>query len=268
MYFVLSKTVGELLTPSTFIVVLALIGILLVLCRLRVLGSRLLILSAILLVLCGLSPIGFWLLDPLESRFPVWDGSQGSPTGVIVLGGSIDADLSYARGVAVFPTGADRLIAAAELARRYPAIPVIFTGGSANLTNGAREADFAADVFSRLGLPMDRVTIERESRNTFENASFTKAIALPRPGDRWLLVTSAYHMPRSVALFRAAGFSVEPYPVDWLTPGSSGSDLTDRPLYGLRRTDRGFHEWLGLLADWMSGRSKELLPSYHPPESN
>ncbi|WP_426614764.1 YdcF family protein [Bradyrhizobium sp. McL0616] len=267
MYFILSKTVGELLTPSTFIVALALVGLLLIVCRLPVLGGRTLVVSSLLLVLCGVSPLGLWLLEPLENRLPSWDETRGDPTGVILLGGSIDADLSSARGAAVFPTGADRLVAAAELARRYPNIPVIFTGGSANLTNGAREADFAAGVFARLGLPNDRIIIERESRNTFENAEFTKAIALPKPGDRWLLVTSAYHMPRSVALFRAAGFSVEPYPVDWLTPGSSGGFWIDRPFYGLRRTDRGIHEWLGLLADWISGRSKVLLPAYRP-ESN
>lgn len=268
MYFILSKTVGELLVPSSFIVALALVGLLLILCRLTILGGRLLVVSSILLVLCCLSPLGYWLLEPLENRFPSWDGSRGDPAGVIVLGGSIDADLSAARGMAVFPTGADRLIAAAELARRYPNIPVIFTGGSANLNDGAREADFAAGVFARLGLPNDRITIERESRNTFENAKFTRAIALPKPGDHWLLVTSAYHMPRSVALFLAAGFSVEPYPVDWLTSGSSGRFSIDRPFNGLRRTDRGFHEWVGLLADWMSGRSKKLLPAYRPPENN
>lgn len=254
MYFVLAKTLGELLTPSTSIVALALVGLLLIACRLTTLGRRLLVVSAVLLVICGLSPVGFWLLNPLESRFPVWDGSEGNPAGVIVLGGSIDADLSSARGLAVFPTGADRLIAAAELARRYPNIPVIYTGGSAILGGGAREADFAEDIFQRLGLPKGRVTMERNSRNTFENASFTKAIASPKPGDHWLLVTSAYHMPRSIRLFRSAGFSVEPYPVDWLTPGDSGSWI-DRPFLGLRRTDVAFHEWLGLAADWILRRS-------------
>jgi uncharacterized SAM-binding protein YcdF (DUF218 family) len=253
-----------LLTPSTFIVALALIGLLLILCHFTIIGTRLLVASAIILVICGLSPVGFWLLNPLESRFPVWDPSRGNPAGVIVLGGSIDADLSSARGMAVFPTGADRLIAAAELARSYPNIPIIFTGGSPDLDAGAREADFAEDIFERLGLPKGRVIMERNSRNTIENASFTKAIASPKPGDHWLLVTSAYHMPRSIGVFRTAGFSVEPYPVDWLTPGASRFWI-DRPFLGLRRTDLGFHEWLGLFADWILGRSKELLPSYDPP---
>ncbi|MCK1305741.1 YdcF family protein [Bradyrhizobium sp. 45] len=268
MYFFLSKTVGELLTPSTFIVAIASAGLLLIVCRWSVLGGRLLVLSSILLVLCGLSPLGYWLLQPLESRFPDWDESRGSPAGVIVLGGSIDPALSAARGAAVFPAGADRLVAAAELGRRYPNIPIIFTGGSANLTDGAREADFAVGIFARLGLPTERIVIERESRNTFENAKLVKAITVPKPGEHWLLVTSAYHMPRAVASFRAAGFFVEPYPVDWLTPGLAHGNLIDRPFYGLRRTDRGLHEWVGLFADWVSGRNKELFPAYHPSEIN
>ncbi|MGX4770624.1 YdcF family protein [Bradyrhizobium guangdongense] len=268
MYFFLSKTIGALLIPSTFIVALGLTGLVLIVCRLPNWGTRLLQLSSILLILCGLSPIGYWLLEPLEGRFPTWDESHGDPAGVVLLGGSIDADLSAARGTAVFPTGADRLVAAAELARRYPNIPVIFTGGSADLTDGAREADFAPGLFARLGLRKDRIIIERQSRNTFENARFAKAIAAPKPGERWLLVTSAYHMPRSVALFRAAGFPIEPYPVDWLTPGPSGSFSIDRPFLGLRRADIGAHEWAGLLADWMFGRSKEIFPAYRQSEIN
>jgi uncharacterized SAM-binding protein YcdF (DUF218 family) len=217
MFFVLSKTIGALLTPSVFIVTLGFSGLILLFSGLAPLGRRLVATSVVLLVVCGLSPIGFWMLIPLENRFPPWEESQGKPTGIIVLGGSIAA-----RGMAVFPSSADRLVAAAELARRYPDDPVIFAGGSSALFGGdVREADFAANVFQRLGLTKDRVILERESRNTAENVAFTKALAAPKPGDHWLLVTSAYHMPRSVGLFRNSQFFVELYPVDWLTRGNS-----------------------------------------------
>jgi uncharacterized SAM-binding protein YcdF (DUF218 family) len=261
MYFVLSKTVGALLTPSILISSIALAGLIMVALRFSIIGRRLLLASTILLVICTLTPLGFWLLVPLEERFPGWNSQQGDPTGIIVLGGSIDPELSAARGFAVFPAGADRLIAAAELARRYPKIPVIFTGGSAALVFGdAREADFVLNMFQRLGLPKEQVILERESRNTMENAAFTKALAAPRPGDRWLLVTSAYHMPRSVGLFRNSGFSVQPYPVDWLTPGGFRWFWIDRPLNALLRTDLAVREWIGLFADWVMGKSPELFP--------
>ena len=170
--------------------------------------------------MCGFSPLGTLLLYPLEPRFPPWDAARGAPDGIIVLGGSIDADLSAAHGTPVVRSAPDRIIAAAALAHRYPNARIVFTGGSANLiSNDAREADFAAAIFESLGIAKSRLIMERRSRNTLENAEFSKALVAPKPGERWLLVTSAFHMPRSVGLFRKAGFAVEPYPVDWRVGG-------------------------------------------------
>jgi uncharacterized SAM-binding protein YcdF (DUF218 family) len=268
MFFVLSKTVGALVTPSIFIATLGLSGLILLCSRFASLGRKLVTTSMLLFVVCGLSPVGLWMLIPLEDRFPRWEESRGKPTGIIVLGGSIAAELSAARGMAVFPSGADRLVAAAELARRYPDIPVIFTGGSSTLSQGdAREADFASDVFQRLGLAKDRVILERDSRNTVENAAFTKVLAAPKPGDQWLLVTSAYHMARSVGLFRHVGFSVQPYPVDWQTAGSSDWFGFDRPLLGMSRTDTAVREWIALFVNWFMGNSSEIFPSRSPAAS-
>jgi len=76
-------------------------------------------------------------------------------------------------------------------------------------------------VFESFGIAKDRLMMERRSLNTRENAEFTKAMVSPKSGERWLLVTSAHHMPRSVGIFRRVGFEVEPYPVDWRTGGRS-----------------------------------------------
>jgi uncharacterized SAM-binding protein YcdF (DUF218 family) len=262
MFFFLSKTVGWIVTPTNFIVALGALGLVCLLTRFVSLGRKLIVASVVLLLICAVTPFGYWTLMPLEQQFPVWNSSMGPPDGVIVLGGSIAPELSVARGTGVFPYAADRLVAAAELARRFPLIPVIFTGGSATLAIGdGREADFAAEIFERLGLPKGRVILERESRNTIENARFTKAIAAPKPGERWLLITSAYHMPRSVGLFRKVGFSVQPYPVDWMTRGSVDLfKFFDRPVDALRRTDTGIREWIGLLANWITGNSVEFFP--------
>src|SRR4029078_2636944 len=180
------------------------------------LGVSLVMESVLLLVVCGLSPLGTLLLYPLEQRFPPWDAARGAPDGIIVLGASIEADLYAAHGTPVVRSSPDRIIAAAALAHRYPNARVVFSGGSANLiSNDAREADFAGAIFESLGVDKSRLIMERESRNTQENAEFSKALVKPKEGERWLLVTSAFHMPRSVGLFRTGGFAVEPYPVDW-----------------------------------------------------
>jgi uncharacterized SAM-binding protein YcdF (DUF218 family) len=184
------------------------------------------------------------------------------PDGIVVLGGSIDPEVSAAHGTAVVRGAADRVIAAAALARRYPNARILFTGGSPNLiSNDVREADYAVQIFESLGVPKERITIERHSRNTVENAEFSKAIAAPKNGERWLLVTSAYHMPRSVGVFRKAGFAVEPYPVDWRLGGRD--DLSTAHILatdGLTTIDVGFREWMGLVAYWISGRSSALFP--------
>jgi uncharacterized SAM-binding protein YcdF (DUF218 family) len=116
-------------------------------------------------------------------------------------------------------------------------------------------------LFESFGIAKSRIILESKSRDTDENARFTRELLLPKPGERWLLVTSAHHMPRSVGVFRAAGFPVEAYPVDFRTRGVV--DLL-RPFSnvgdGLRRTDTAAREWVGLVAYWATGRSAELFP--------
>jgi uncharacterized SAM-binding protein YcdF (DUF218 family) len=266
LFFVLSKTLGVMLLPTNFLIGVGLFGAILLATRFTSLGRKLLIASVVLLAICGFSPLGKLVLYPLESRFPPWDAARGAPDGIVVLGGSIDPDLSAAHGLPVFKGAVDRVIAVAALAHRYPNARIIFSGGSGNLISGdAREADYASAVFESLGVPKQHLTMERRSRNTQENAEFSKAIAAPKSGERWLLVTSAYHMPRSVGLFRKAGFAVEPYPVDWRV-GGRADILTFSSLSseGLDRVDTGIREWMGLAAYWISGKTRELFPGPDP----
>ena len=263
MFFVLSKTLGALLLPTNFLIGVGFVGAILMFTRFASLGRKLVIAAVLLLVICGLSPLGNLLLYPLEQRFPPWDASRGAPDGIIVLGASIEADLSTAHGTPVVRSSPDRLIAAAALAHRYPKARVVFSGGSANLiSNDAREADFAGAIFESLGIDKSRLTMERASRNTQENAEFSKALVAPKEGERWLLVTSAFHMPRSVGLFRKAGFAVEPHPVDWRVGGHSDLfNFTNIAIDGLGRTDLAIREWMGLIAYRVTGRIDDLLPA-------
>ncbi|WP_156438096.1 YdcF family protein [Bradyrhizobium valentinum] len=262
MFFVLSKTLGFLLLPTNLLIGVGFVGAILMFTRFASLGRKLVIAAVLLLVICGLSPLGNLLLYPLEQRFPPWDNSRGAPDGIIVLGGSIQPDLSVAHSTPVVLGAPDRLIAAAALAHRYPNARVVFTGGSAKLiSNDAREADFAGAIFESLGIDKSRLVMERASRNTQENAEFSKVLLAPKEGERWLLVTSASHMPRSVGLFRKAGFAVEPYPVDWrVGRGGDVWNFTNIAIDGLGRTDVAVREWIGLLAYRATGKIDELLP--------
>jgi uncharacterized SAM-binding protein YcdF (DUF218 family) len=263
VFFLLSKTLGTMLLPVNFLIGAGVLGALLLFTRRATLGRRMLAVSIVLLAICGFSPVGELLILPLEQRFPPWDASTGAPDGIVVLGGAIDPDLSDARGGPVLGRSGDRIVAVAELARQYPNVRIVYSGGNPNLISGdsAKEADYALSMLENLGVAKARLTAERLSRNTAENAEFTKAVADPRAGERWLLVTSAFHMPRSVGLFRKAGFKVEAYPVDWRTSKSDAYSFSSAATNGLERTDVAMREWIGLAAYRLTGKIDDFLPA-------
>ena len=266
MFFFFSKTLGTMLLPVNFLIGVGVLGAILLSTRRAVLGRRLLVTSVLLLALCGFSPIGKWLILPLEQRFPPWDASRGAPDGIVVLGGAIDPDLSAVHGQAIFTRSADRIVATAVLARQYPKARIVFSGGNANLLadDSAKEADYALSALEELGVAKERLAAERLSRNTVENAEFVKAVANPKPGERWLLVTSAFHMPRSIGLFRKAGFSVEAYPVDWRASKLKAFSFSSVGINGLERMDVAMREWIGLTAYWVTGKTDQFLPGPDP----
>lgn len=260
MFFVLSKTIAIVLLPSNLLLLLALAGLLLTLTRFRRAGFRLTAGALIVLAAASFLPVGNVLIHSLEQRFPPWDASRGAPDGIVVLGGDIDVALSGERGTPSI-SDANRILALARLAHEFPQARIVYSGGNpALIPDGYTEAEFLAPLLDQLGVPFHRVTLETRARNTAENAAFSKQLAQPKPGERWLLVTSAYHMPRAVGCFRHAGFSVEAYPVGW----STGRTVSLMPSLGvsgrLTRLDVGLHEWMGLIAYRVSGRTGELLP--------
>jgi uncharacterized SAM-binding protein YcdF (DUF218 family) len=263
MFFILSKTLGFFALPSNFVMAIGLVGLVLLCTRLQRLASWLIVTSLVLVAFAGYSPLGNILILPLEQRFPPWDSSQGPPDGIVVLGGAIEPDISVARGAVALNDSAERITATAELARRYPNARIIFSGGTGSLRFDApTEAPIAVKELEALGVAHDRITAEEQSRNTIENAVYSRLIAQPKPGERWLLVTSAFHMPRAVAAFRAAGFAVEAYPVDWRTRGPiDGTRPFAALTTGLSTTDEAVHEWVGLLVYRLTGRTSELFPA-------
>jgi uncharacterized SAM-binding protein YcdF (DUF218 family) len=150
----------------------------------------------------------------------------------------------------------------AKLARAYPNARLVYSGGDASLFgNQTPEADFVYPLLDSLGVPRGRVMLESRSRNTAENAAFTKDLVKPNPGERWLLVTSAQHMPRAIGCFRRAGFTAEAYPTNWRT-GKNGDFTVPQPFGGaLARVDTATHEWIGLLVYWLTGKTTAFLPS-------
>ena len=260
--FALSKILGFFVLPSNLFFLIAACGVVLLFTRFARAGRRIALLGVVLLGVAGYSPLGNVMMIPLEQRFPPWDASRGAPDGIVVLGGSINPVASAARGEVALNESAERLTVIADLARRYPQARIVFSGGDGSMFGGdGAEATHALPLLVSFGIARQRIELESASRTTAENAMLSKVLVNPKPGERWLLVTSAHHMPRSIASFRSAGFPVEAYPVDWRTRGTNDlGGIFRSPASGLGRTDTAAHEWAGLAVYWITGRTSELLP--------
>jgi uncharacterized SAM-binding protein YcdF (DUF218 family) len=262
MFFIASKIFWLVAEPVSLAIIVGVLGILLGFTRFARAGRALMTCAIIGLAVGLLTPLGALLLRPLEERFPRPPADIPAPAGIIVLGGAVDAEQSEARGViSLSPDGA-RMTAAVELARRYPAARLVFTGGSGTLRGGPPEATSARKLWLSLDVPEERMTFEAKSRNTWENALFTRDLVKPKLGEIWLLVTSAWHMPRSVGIFRHLGFDVIPYPVAYRTFGDERDFLLPTPVIDkVIMLDYSLREWIGLLAYRLAGKTGALFPA-------
>jgi len=265
--FTLSKLFWALIQPSNVMLLLLVLATLALLRGYRRFGSWLLASVTAVLVAITVLPIGTWLLIPIESRFP-------PPTlpdhidGVVMLGGGVDGGKSAVWQQIALNEAAERVTALQELARRYPDARLVVSGGIGRLVEGPGHPARALEVYyARQGLDPARILFEDRSRNTYENAVLTRQQVQPAPGERWLLVTSAYHMPRAIGVFRQAGWPVTAYPVDFRTTGSVDLPmLLDRlaqPSVADRliELDLAIKAWVGLVAYRLTGRTDALFPA-------
>jgi uncharacterized SAM-binding protein YcdF (DUF218 family) len=262
VFFFASKIFWMIASPINLLLFAALIGVLLCYGQRADFGRGLALTAILILLAAATLPLGVLLIAPLEDRFPLPPSDLPPPEGIIVLGGAIDDGVSKAHQETVFDEGDERLTEAVVLAKRYPEARVVYTSGSSSFAGKtSTEALQARKFMSQMGIPPERVTIEDKSRNTDENARFTAAIVHPEPSQRWIVVTSAFHMPRAMGIFEKAGFHPIAYPVAFRTRGRWQDDLrlTFEPTRNLRIFEIAVHEWIGLAAYWLSGRSDHLF---------
>ena len=157
-------------------------------------------------------------------------------------------EVTQARGQNTVDDPVERLTMFVTLAKRYPEARLLFTGGTSALDQGLREADFVGPFLAEIGLdPTASSFYDNQARNTFENAVLAKQMLEPKPGQNWVLITSAAHMPRAIGCFRANGWTVIPYPVDFHTLGAdrSGGSLAFAFADRLAAFEAAAHEWGG-----------------------
>ena len=260
LFFIASKLFWTLAQPSSVFLLLLALGVI-QLWRGRYRSAKWLS-SAALLGYCAVmfTPVAHLVLTPLETRFPV-NPSVTAPGGIIVLGGSERAEQSTFWDQTLVNEGGERYLQAIALAHTYPAAKVMFSGGSGSLREGLPSESLTAErIFLQSGIAAERILLEGRSRNTAENVAFSLDLLGGAPEAPWILVTSAFHMPRAVGVFCAAGWdNIVPYPTDFRS-GLPDRERRMKFYENMENLNRGTKEWIGLFVYWITGRSSALLP--------
>jgi uncharacterized SAM-binding protein YcdF (DUF218 family) len=255
--FIAAKLLQFATQPLAWVALL-LLGALIGLHRRKRWGLRLAWAALAVLIVQGWEPLPDALIRQLEARHP--EAALGTPltgyVGVVVLGGALEpAHVWQGHGQPALNEAAERMTAALPLLQKTPGLRLLFTGGDGELFAGnLTEAQRAARFFSRMGVTPERLLLESASRTTFENAVFSARLPGVDPRQPWLLLTSAWHMPRAMAAFRKAGWNVTPYPVDYRT--GNATPWTEYSLVeGARKWHLLLHELVGLLIYRLTGRA-------------
>ncbi|MBL4893179.1 MAG: YdcF family protein [Rhizobiaceae bacterium] len=265
MFFYASKILGAMLQPSFMAITILLLGFILSFTKFKKLSRAALAFSVFSLLMMSFSPLGYWLLVPLEERISK-PALPYDVHGIIILGGGFDSTVSTARNISELNRSADRFIEGTILAKKFPNAKILYSGGSASILSETKAgAEIAGPMFIDLGIEKSRLILESKSRNTYENAVYSFKSVKPKPWENWLLITSAFHMPRSLGIYRKIGWkNIIPWPVDYQTRGPVDYfKFSAFPNQTIGRTDLAAREWTGLLAYWITGKTDALFPS-HP----
>lgn len=266
MFFELSKLFWMLAMPVNALILLMLVGLGVSYWRPR-LGQRIFLSGAGLLLILAIVPVGPAMLWGLEHTTHRPSPMPKSIDGVIVLGGMFDEFQRGERGVLNANDNIDRMFCFYDLAKKYPKAKLVFSGGSGDILHPeAKESSSAELYLQSLKINPKRIMFERDSRNTYENAVLSKDKVKPKDGDLWILITSAYHMPRSMAVFEKAGWDVMPYPCDERTGPSFWSIFYEfNALWNLQMLSLATREWIGLIVYRLSGKSAFIFVSSSLP---
>jgi uncharacterized SAM-binding protein YcdF (DUF218 family) len=263
--FIFGKLVWAVLQPGNLLMLCLLAGVLLFLLSRGRRGKVLVGLSALGFVLLAVAPIGSAMLLALEERFPRPVQLPERIDGILLLGGAVDPAPSLSYRETVFNDAVARVLGAIALARRHPEAKLALVSGEGGFFPvGYSEAQATLGFVTDEGIPPARVILEDKSRSTHENAVYAKEVFRPAPGEIWVLVTSAYHMPRAMGAFTAAGWHVIPYPVDYKIDPGTGLHANFSLVDGLSVSSLAGKEWVGLVGYRLMGWTRELFPAPEP----
>ena len=260
IFWFVSKIFWIIAAPDHFLFITLLFGSFLLFTKHKTLGSTLIVAVTVFILGLIIFSVDEVVLSNLEDRFP-FRPLPNNIDGVIVLGGAVESEISSARKQPTVSGSAERLLAFIHLKQKFPQKKFIFSGGAGGLTTTHKHSDGARMVFEQVGLKVDKIIFESQSRNTYENIINSFKLIKPKKGEKWVVITSAFHMPRAMGVFRKIQWEVIPYPVDYRTTGDQNYHFSFNGFSVLENFTLAVKEWTGLFVYWVMGKTNHLFPS-------
>ena len=259
LFWLISKIFWSVAAPDVFVFIVLLIGTFLLFTKARILGSALVATVTIFILVLNIFPVHDMILSTLEERFP-FHSIPDKLDGVIVLGGAIEPEKSTVWKQPMVSDSAERLFAFIYLNRKFPRAKFVFSGGAGSLNSTYKHSDGARVLFKQAGLDVDEILFESQSKNTYENIINSFNLVKPNKNEKWLVITSAFHMPRVMGIFRKIKWEVIPYPVDYRTLGHQKFQRDFKGFYVLHNLTFSVKEWIGLFVYWIMGKTSSFFP--------
>lgn len=262
VFFWCSKIFWMLGSPDHLLVLMLLSALILLFRNRYILAKIIFFLSLTAILLITLIPIGDLLLAPLEKRFPVQKKIPSDIDGIMALAGAENIYHSFIWNQTELNASSERLIAFMQLIKQYPDLEHMFVGGTGSLTRQEyKSTTIAKKLFEEFGINTRNMLFEHDSKNTYENAVYSYNLAKPKEEEKWLLITSASHMPRAVGVFRKAGWNVIAYPVDHTVLKTDNFHFNFNFSGNLKKLTHASRAWVGLAMYYLTGKTNELLPA-------
>ena len=243
--FLLSKTLGVMILPPGLLLLLLLLCLTFLFLGRRKTATALLALTTLSFYALSTEPVKDMILLPLENSYP-YPKHFDCDAIVVLGGGKVPHSPSERNRSAVMPATAVRLFEAFKVWKKVHK-PIVVTGGSV-YGRGEPEAVVMKRFLLSIGVPSSQVLKESRSRNTAENTLFTARILKSIGAKKVCLVTSAFHMRRSVAMFRTAGICVLPVPTDYRTSRAPYGWFSFLPRAGnFGKSTAGIKELIGMI---------------------
>jgi len=259
MYF-LSKFIWVFLSPLNFLIIFLLFGFFLKQLNFKIFSKFIFIFCFCFFIIIGFFPTGQFLLFKLEHQYQPLEVLPKEIDGLIVLGGPSSAGLTAIYDQVHFNDGGERLTEAVLVIKKNQPRKIIFSGGSSKQNFESSHAFVAKKFFHEMGINTNNIYFEYKSRNTYENILYSKKIINPKKNEKWIIITSSFHMLRAMKVSDKLEWSLIPYPVDYRTANNfSGFRFSFNLLNNINNFDLALHEYVGLVSYYLLGRTNEIL---------